>query len=75
MDALDEPGAAELLLTIMRNDMQTILDRYVATQRQQVVVAFESWWDKYSETLASMEQARDAAASELRRYLSDLRYA
>lgn len=75
VDALDEAGAAELLLTILRNDMQAILDRYVGAQRQQVVAAFESWWDKYRVTLTDVEQQRDAAAVALRTYVRSLGYA
>ena len=33
--------------------MQTILDRYVGAQRQQIVAAFENWWDKYRVTLVA----------------------
>jgi type I restriction enzyme M protein len=75
VDALDEAGAAELLLTVMQRDVTVILERDVVAQRQQVVAAFEGWWDKYSETLTSIEQSRDAAAGELRSYLRGLRYA
>lgn len=74
VDALDEAGAAELLLTVMRNDMLTILDRYVAAQRQQVVTAFEGWWDKYRTTLTEIEQSRNASAAELSQFLKGLGY-
>ena len=74
VDALDEAGAATLLLTIMRNDMQAILERYIAAQRQQVVSAFENWWDKYRVNLTEIERERDAAAASLQGYLKELRY-
>jgi type I restriction enzyme M protein len=74
VDALDEAGAAKLFLTIMRNDMQTILDRYVAAQRQQVVMALERWWDKYSVTLAAIESERDAASARVKGFLAGLGY-
>ena len=74
VDALDEAGAAELLLTIMRNDMQTILDRYVAAQRQQVVAAIELWWEKYKITLTQLEGSRELAAKQLKSFLAELRY-
>ncbi len=74
VDALDDAGAAELLLTILRNDMQAILARYLGAQRQQVVVAFENWWDKYRVTLTQTETARDAAARELSGFLKGLGY-
>ena len=74
VDALDEAGAAKLLLTIMRNDMQTILDRYVAAQRQQVVTAVDLWWDKYHVNLAKMELERRSAANALDGFLKGLGY-
>jgi len=75
VDALDEPGAAELLLTIMRNDMQTILDRYVVAQRQQVVTALEGWWGKYQINLAQIESARSTATESMKHFLKTLGYA
>ncbi|MFO1326077.1 MAG: class I SAM-dependent DNA methyltransferase [Rubrivivax sp.] len=74
VDALDEAGACALLLAILRSDMQVILERYIGAQRQQVVAAFENWWDKYRVTLTEIERARDAAAGTLRRYASGLGY-
>jgi type I restriction enzyme M protein len=75
VDALDEASAAALLLAILRNDMQVILERYISAQRQQVVAAFENWWDKYRVTLTQIEQERDAANRALRSFLGGLRYA
>jgi type I restriction enzyme M protein len=74
VDALEETGAAELLLTIMRNDMQTILDRYVVAQRQQVVAAMEIWWDKYRVTLSDIESGRDTASTALSDFVRELGY-
>ena len=75
VDALDEAGAAELLLAILRKDMQVILERYVNAQRQQVVIAVENWWDKYRVTLADIETKRDSAQRQLEHFLIELRYA
>ena len=68
-------GAAELLLTILHNDMQAILERYIAAQRKQIVAAFENWWDKYRVTLTEIERERDAAAAALRGFVHGLGYA
>jgi len=73
--ALDEDGACDLVLGILRADLDAILSRYVADHRQQVVTAFENWWDKYRVTLTSIEEERDAAARKLREYLGALGYA
>ena len=75
VDALDDAGAATLLLTILRKDMQAILERYVAAQRQQVVAAVENWWDKYRVTLTDIEREREAAAATLRTFVRGLGYA
>jgi type I restriction enzyme M protein len=42
---LSETQAAELLLTILHNDMRAIVERYITQQRQQIIVAVENWWD------------------------------
>lgn len=75
IDALGEPAAAELMLTILHHDMSGILDRYVAAQRKQVVAAFEKRWDKYKVTLREVEEERDKAAKTLGGYLKALGYA
>ena len=75
VDALDDAGASALLLAIQRNDMYSILERYITARRQQVVVAFESWWDKYSVTLTTIEHERSAAESQLRSFVEALGYA
>ncbi len=74
VDALDDAGAAALLLTILCNDMQAILERYIGAQRLQVVAALEMWWDKYRVTLADIERERDAAASMLSTFMQRLSY-
>ncbi|MBF8221456.1 type I restriction-modification system subunit M [Halomonas sp. 328] len=74
VDALDEPAAAELVGTILHNDLKGILKRYIRQQRQQVIAAFETWWDKYRVTLADIEAERDTAAKELQQYLEGLGY-
>ncbi len=73
--ALDEDGAKDLALGIVRADLDAILVRYVADHRQHLVAALEVWWDKYRVTLTSIEETRDAAAGKLRGFLSGLGYA
>ncbi|SCZ52881.1 type I restriction-modification system subunit M [Thiohalomonas denitrificans] len=74
VDALNEDKAAELSLTILHDDMASILARYTRAQRQAVLGAFETWWDKYQVTLADIEAERDAAAAHLREFLGGLGY-
>ena len=74
VDGLTPEVAAELLLTILHNDMQAIVERYMSAQRKQIVAAFENWWDKYRVTLTEIEGKRDAAAKALQGFLKGLRY-
>ena len=74
VDGLSAEQAAELLLTILHNDMRAIVERYIAAQRKAIVAAFENWWDKYRVTLTEIEGKRDAAAQALQDFLKGLRY-
>ena len=74
VDDLSAEQAAELLLTILHNDMRAIVERYIAAQRKDIVAAFENWWDKYRVTLTEIEEKRDAAAQALQGFLKGLRY-
>ncbi len=73
--ALSEEEAKLLVLGILRTDLDAILERYKVDRRQQIIAAFEGWWDKYMVTLTSIEEDRDAAAGRLREYLGGLGYA
>ena len=74
VDGLTAQASAELLLTILHNDMQAIVERYMAAQRKQIVAAFENWWDKYRVTLTEIEGKRDEAAKALQGFLKGLGY-
>ncbi|MFO1352030.1 MAG: class I SAM-dependent DNA methyltransferase [Gammaproteobacteria bacterium] len=74
VDGLTAEAAGDLLLTILHDDMQAIVERYIAAQRKQIVAAFENWWDKYRVTLTEIESKRDAAARALQGFLEGLGY-
>ncbi len=74
VDGQSPQTADKLLLTILHNDMQRIVERYIGQQRQEIVAAFENWWDKYKVTLIEIERERDAAATALQGYLKGLGY-
>ncbi len=74
VDGLSPEQAAELLLTILHDDMRAIVERYIAAQRKAIVAAFENWWDKYRVTLTEIEGKRDAAAQALEGFLKGLGY-
>ena len=71
---LSPQEAADLLLTILHNDMLAIVERYIGAQRKQIVAAFENWWDKYRVTLTEIEGKRDTAAKSLQGFLKGLAY-
>jgi type I restriction enzyme M protein len=71
---LDGVGARDLVLGILRAQLDGILGRYVSGHRQQVTAAFNAWWDKYNARLVSIEAERDAAAVKLRGFLEGLGY-
>ncbi|AGK47611.1 hsdM N-terminal domain protein [Burkholderia thailandensis MSMB121] len=75
VDGLSSEKAAELLLTILHNDMKAIVERYIAAQRKAIVTTFENWWDKYRVTLTEIEGRRDTAAQALQGFLKGLGYA
>jgi len=74
VDGLTPEASATLVATILRNDIQAIVERYIVAQRKQIVAEFENWWDKYSVTLNEIEGKRDEAAKRLRGFLGGLRY-
>jgi type I restriction enzyme M protein len=74
VEGLTPDAAADLLLTILHNDMRSIVERYIAAQRKQIVAAFENWCDKYRVTLTEIEGKRDEAAKALQGFLKGLRY-
>lgn len=74
VEGLTTEAAADLLLTILHNDMQAIVEHYMAAQRKKIVASFENWWDKYRVTLTEIEGKRDEAAKALEKFLKGLRY-
>ncbi|MDA8259022.1 MAG: class I SAM-dependent DNA methyltransferase [Betaproteobacteria bacterium] len=74
VNGLSPEQAAELLLTILHDDMRAIIERDIAAQRKEIVAAFENWWDKYRVTLTEIEGRRDAAMQALQGFLKGLGY-
>ncbi len=72
--ALTQAEVQALVLGILREDLATQLDRYIAAHRSKIVAAFETWWDKYRVTLGELEASRDAARTKLEDFLVELGY-
>ncbi|WP_319531961.1 N-6 DNA methylase [uncultured Cohaesibacter sp.] len=74
VNGLSPEAASDLLLTILHDDIQKILNRYIAAQRSRIVTSFETWWDKYNETLTEIEDNRSKATEKLAGFLKGLGY-
>ncbi|MEZ7491318.1 class I SAM-dependent DNA methyltransferase [Pseudoalteromonas distincta] len=74
VDELGSDDAAKLILNILYQDMLTIVERYLTTERQQLIAIIENWWGKYQVTLTQIENSRKTAAKTLNKYLEDLGY-
>ena len=74
VDRLGDDAAADLLLRILHQDMFGILSRYIAAQRQQIIAAFEIWWDKYKVTMKQIATSKIDAEKELTDFLGKLGY-
>ncbi|MFO0877586.1 MAG: class I SAM-dependent DNA methyltransferase [Gemmataceae bacterium] len=65
----------DLVLELEREALAGQLERYVAAHRQQIIEFVEDLWDKYQNSLQSIESARTSATSTLQRLLEGLGYA
>lgn len=73
-DALDDDAARELVINLFRIDILAVADQRVARHRNDIVDCFESWWDKYQETLASLRAERDSVSERLAAFFGELGY-
>ena len=73
--ALSEVDCRRLALGIAREDLEAQLERYVATNRREIVAVVESWWDKYQVSIWDTEMQRDTATKELGAFVRELGYA
>jgi type I restriction enzyme M protein len=64
----------ELVLTLAKKNVAAHLDAYVSFHRQQILGAFENWWDKYAVPMTQIEAERNAATAKLARFLKELGY-
>ncbi|OIP44088.1 MAG: restriction endonuclease subunit M [Deltaproteobacteria bacterium CG2_30_63_29] len=71
---VDGPQAVELVLGILKGDLEEELERRVVAHRQKVVAAVERWWGKYRVTLRAIEAERDGAKVRLDGFLRELGY-
>ncbi|MBU4613621.1 SAM-dependent DNA methyltransferase [Rhodococcus sp. GG48] len=73
-ESLDDTAARALVLNLFRTDLVAVADVRVTRHRRAVINIFETWFDKYQVTLASLETDRDTAAEKLAGFLKELGY-
>ena len=67
-------GEIKALGAAHKDDLAAEVQRRVGEHLDQVVEAFEGWWDKYRMTLRDVEGTRDALSQRLDGFLKGLGY-
>lgn len=73
-DALDETGAREVVLGILRDDLASKLEGHVIRRRRELIDTYLGWERKYLVSLRDIEARREAAAGRLNGFLKELGY-
>ncbi|MFF8339567.1 SAM-dependent DNA methyltransferase, partial [Streptomyces rimosus] len=73
-DVLDDAGAREVVLGILRDDLASKLEGHVIRRRRKLVDAYLGWERKYLVSLRDIEARREAAAERLNGFLEELGY-
>uniref|UniRef100_A0A7C4CE65 site-specific DNA-methyltransferase (adenine-specific) n=1 Tax=candidate division WOR-3 bacterium TaxID=2052148 RepID=A0A7C4CE65_UNCW3 len=72
--ALTSEQAQRLALDILKQDLGTTLDRYIAEHRRLIVAAVERWCEKYKDPLTCLLSCRDQETARLEEHLHQLGY-
>lgn len=72
---LSEDERCEVVLKLLKQDLQQELDRYVSVRRHENISVIENWWDKYKVTLRNIEQQNAQAKTNLSVHMNELGYA
>jgi type I restriction enzyme M protein len=73
-DALDEAGARDIVLGILRDDLASKLEGHVVRRRRELIDTYLGWERKYLVSLRDIEARREAAAERLNGFLKELGY-
>lgn len=73
-EALDDSSARQLVLDALESDLLAEAQDRITQHRRAVIVAFETWWDKYRVTLADIKVGSQAAEERLAASLKELGY-
>lgn len=72
--ALTEQDAEALYLTLFFEGLEGQLNKALYAQRQSVVAALESWWDKYQDTYSDIAERKQSATDKLDGFMRELGY-
>lgn len=73
-NSLTDEEAKELLLEKFRNLIDEQLDKYLNSEKREIIKIFETLWDKYKVSVKELEEERAKTKKELDNYLYQLRY-
>jgi type I restriction enzyme M protein len=73
-EALSGVAAREIVLEALQRELVAEAADRVVRRRLVLVLAFETWWDKYQTPLSTLEAKRDAATAKLTGFLKELGY-
>ena len=75
INGLTPDAERDLVLKILDEDLAIRLETRLSRTRQDMIVRFRTWSDKYAISLDALETARQASSARLADYLQELGYA
>jgi type I restriction enzyme M protein len=75
VSALTPDEERDLVMRILHEDLAARLDVRITRARQEMIMRFQTWADKYATSLEAIDSARQSSAAHLVSYLQDLGYA
>jgi type I restriction enzyme M protein len=74
-ERLSDDECMALVLEILKGKFTANLEAYIAAHRQEVIAAFENWWEKYRVTMDDIEKEKERSARQLSNILRNIGYA
>jgi len=73
-ERLSEAECMALVLDILKGKLTHHLQSYIAAHRQEVVAAFENWWEKYRVTMGEIKSNKNEIENNLSKMMLSLGY-